>query len=62
MKLKAQEMAIQNIDHLGIVAGIIDSFLISRNNQRINRSTRRRKSKSRSCGKSYDSERVRICI
>ena len=26
MKLKAQEMAIQNIDHLGIVAGIIDSI------------------------------------
>jgi hypothetical protein len=26
VKLKPQEMAIQNIDHLGIVAGIIDSI------------------------------------
>ncbi|MFO5471677.1 MAG: DUF4277 domain-containing protein [Dolichospermum sp.] len=26
MKLKPQEMEIQNIDHLGIVAGIIDSI------------------------------------
>ncbi|MBJ7297013.1 MAG: DUF4277 domain-containing protein, partial [Dolichospermum sp.] len=26
MKLKPQEIEIQNIDHLGIVAGIIDSI------------------------------------
>ena len=62
MKLKPQEIEIQNIDHLGIVAGMIDSIGIVEIINELIGVEKKRESKCRSSSKSHDNKRVRICI
>ena len=62
MNYQKEEMESKNIDHLGIIAGIIDEIGIVKKNQRDIFNRYQRESKHRRSSQSNYSEWTRLCI
>ena len=63
MNPKNADIKVSNLDHLGIVAGIIDDLgIVEQINERIGRSSREKVSAGGMVKAMIDSERIRVCI